>query len=205
MHVLRQLVLDFKSRRKAHLAVSFLVAANQLTVVALAAAPPSTFVAGAIQSMGQNAICGAGVDATTSASHGCTSAPTADETHVSVPAGGQQCPASGPGAACSSAEPATKAEPGVASTPDGLAPCGDNPSLSSPAACTDTVLASSPSSAATRGESVGAPADTPSNTIAAHQSRRNDRILPPPPAVDGSPGTERMSSPSAAICTPRGI
>jgi len=50
-----------------------------------------------------------------------------------------------------------------------------------------------------------APADTPSNTIAAHQSRRNDRILPAPPAIDGSPGTERMSSPSAAICTPRGI
>jgi hypothetical protein len=162
LHLLRQLVLDFKSRQKMHLAVSFLVAANQLTVVALAAAPPSTFVAGAIQSIGQNAACGAGLDATTSASPGCTSAPTADETHVSVPAGGQQCPASGPGAACSSGEAATKAEPGVASTPDGLAPCGDNPGLSSPAACTDTVLASSPASAATRGESIAAPAVTPS-------------------------------------------
>ena len=157
--------------------MSFLVAANQLTVVALAAAPPSTFVAGAIQSMGQNAICGAGVDATTSASHGCTSAPAADETHVGVPAGGQQCPASGPGAACSSAEPATKAEPGVASTPDGLAPCGDNPSLSSPAACTDTVLASSPSSAATRGESVGAPAVTPSVPVSSLRPVRSVQRL----------------------------
>ena len=60
-----------------HLAVSFLVAANQLTVVAMAAAPPSTFVAGAIQSISQNAVCGAGLDATTSATPGCTSAPTA--------------------------------------------------------------------------------------------------------------------------------
>jgi len=159
--------------------VAFLVAANQLTVVALAATTPSTFVAGALQSIGQTAVCGAGVDATTSASNGCTSAPTADETHVSVPAGGQPCPASGPGAACSSIEGATKAVPGVASTPDGLAPCvvNDNPGLSSPAACTDTVLASSPASAATRGESVAAPAVTPSVPVSSLRPVRSVQRL----------------------------
>jgi len=167
LHLLRQLVQDFRSRRKAHLAVAFLVVSNQLTFVALAAAPPSSFVAGAIQSIGQSAVCGAGVDPTTSATHGCTPALTADETHVSVPAGGQQCPASGPGAACSTAEDAAKAVPGVASTPEGQAPCdstSDNPGLElGPAACTDTVLPSpAPASTATRGESVAAPAITPS-------------------------------------------
>jgi hypothetical protein len=165
LSLLRLLVLDFKSRRKAHLAVAFLVISNQLTFVALAATSPSSFVTGAVQSIGQSAICGAGVDATTSATHGCTSAPTADETHVSVPAGGQQCPASGPGASCSSTDAAAKVVPGVASTPDGQSPCaatGDNPGLElSPAACTDTVLPG-PASTATRGESVAAPAVTPS-------------------------------------------
>src|SRR5262249_32414551 len=48
-------------------------------------------------------------------------------------------------------------------------------------------------------------ADTPSNTMAAHQSRRNDRIRPPRPALDGSLGTERKNSPSAAMCTSPGI
>jgi hypothetical protein len=177
--LLRQLVLDFKSRRKAHLAVAFLVVANQLSIVALAATPPSTFVAGAIRSIGQGAICGAGVDATTAATHGCTSAPTADETHVSVPAGLEQCPASGPGAACST-DSVAKAVPGVASTPDGLAPCatGDNPGLSSPAACTDTLLpgpASVPT--ASLSESVTAPGVTPSVPVSSLRPVRSVQRL----------------------------
>ena len=146
--------------------MAFLVLSNQLTFVALAATPQSTLASGALQSIGQNAVCGAGVAATTAATHGCTSAPPADETHVSVPAGGQPCPASGPGAACSTAEGVATLEPGVASTPDGQAPCAatnDNPGLSSPAACTDTVLPGpAPASAATRDASVGAAAVTPS-------------------------------------------
>lgn len=179
MLLLRQLVLGFKSRRKAHLAVAFLVVSNQLTFVALAATPPPSFVAGAIQSIGQGAICGAGVDATTSATHGCTSAPTADETHVRVPAGGQQCPSSGPGAACST-DSVAHAVPGVASTPDGLAPCatGDNPRLSSPAACTDTVLPG-PASAPTpsRGESLPAPGVTPSVPVSSLRPVRSVQRL----------------------------
>ena len=179
MHFLRQVVLDFKSRRKAHLVVAFLVVSNQLTFVALAATPPSSYVAGAIQSIGQGAICGAGVDATTSATHGCTSPPTADETHVSVPAGGDQCPASGPGAACSN-DSVAKALPGVASTPEGLAPCAtaDNLRLSSPAACTDTLLPGSASGPTTsRGESVAAPAVTPSVPVSSLRPVRSVQRL----------------------------
>jgi hypothetical protein len=166
LSLLRRLVLDFKSLRKPHLAVAFLVVANHLTIVALAATPPSSFAAGPMQSIGQSAICGAGVEATTSETHGCTSAPTADEVHVSVPAGGQPCPESGPGASCSSTNAEAKAVPGVASTPDGQSPCastGNNAGLSSPAACTETVLGGpAPAPTATRGESVGASAVTPS-------------------------------------------
>jgi hypothetical protein len=197
--LLRRLVLDVKSRRKAHLAVAFLVVSNQLTVVALAATQPTSFVAGTIQSIGQGAICGSGVDATTSVTHGCTSAPTADETRISVPTGGQQCPASGPGAACSTADGAAKAVPGIASTPDGQAPCGaggDNPGLSSPAACTDTVLpAAAPASAATRGESVGAPAVTPSVPVSTLRPVRSVQRL------DLAASTAYMQSGQKAVLT----
>ena len=141
--------------------MAFLVVSNQLTFVALAASPQSSYVAGAIQSIGQSAICGAGVEATTAATHGCTTAPNA-ENHLSVPSGGHQCPASGPGAACINVDGAAKAVPGVASTPDGQAPCaaiGDNPGLSSPAACTDIRLPdATPAEMGTRGTSIAPPA-----------------------------------------------
>jgi hypothetical protein len=154
--------------------VAFLVVSNQLTFVALAATPPSSFVAGAIQSLGQSAVCGAGVNATMAAAHGCTSAPTADETHVSLPAGGEECPASGPGAACGAIDGAATPVPGVASTPDGQSPCaatGDNPGLNSPAACSDTVLPGpGPASTASRDESIAAQVVTPSVPVSTVRS-----------------------------------
>jgi glycoside hydrolase-like protein len=85
---------------------------------------------------------------------------------LNVPAGSEQCPASGPGAACRSQEEAAAIAPGVASTPDGQAPCPastETPAPSSPAACTDVLLpAPVPTAAASRGDSIAAPEVTPS-------------------------------------------
>jgi hypothetical protein len=71
---------------------------------------------------------------------------------LSLPGGAQQCPLSGAGAACTVSDGSSvKLSPGVASTPDGQAACSaDHYSpLSSPAACTDALLATAPSSSPT--------------------------------------------------------
>lgn len=181
MHLLRQLVLDFKSRPKAHLALAFIAVANQISVVALAAGPSSSLIPGrAVHAISQTAaVCAAGVDSV--AQQGCTSTAAADDASVSVPAGAEQCPASGPGASCSSKDGVVKAVPGVPSTPDGQSPCPtttDNPGPSSPAACTDNLLpASAPVGASTRGASLGPPHVTPSVPVSTLRPGRSVQRL----------------------------
>jgi len=164
LRLLRQLVLDFESRPKAHLALAFVVVSNQLTMVALAAAPPASLVLSGIHAIRAAAVCAAGEAAS---DQGCASisSTTPDETSVTVPAGAQQCPASGPGAACTAAASAVETTGGVASTPDGQSPCPTIGSvgLSSPAACTDVLL---PSSTPASGNSLAPPVVTPSVPVA---------------------------------------
>jgi hypothetical protein len=165
---MRRLVSDFKSRPKAHLAMAFVVVSNQVSFVALAAAPPSALIAA--QALHRSApICAAGVD-TGAAAQGCTTAATGSEVSLSVPSGSEQCPASGPGASCNNQGSPAAIAPGVASTPDGQAPCPaatDNPASISPAACADVLLPSSaPAAAASRGDSIAPPAVNPSVPVA---------------------------------------
>ena len=160
MHLLRQLVLAFKAQRKAHLALALVVASTQLSSVALAAAPPSGIVVRGVQAARTAAMCaGAGA-----ANQGCDSAAAPDDNGVTVPVGAQQCPASGPGAACTT-QAAAAATAGVASTPDGQSPCPATASvgLASPAACTDVLLPSAvPAGAAKHADSGAPPVVTPS-------------------------------------------
>jgi hypothetical protein len=132
------------------------VVSNQFSVVALAAVPPSTVAA----------FCAAGADTGLDTKAGCITTPVADGTRVSVPAGAEQCPASGPGAACNVKDGAGTVSPGVASTPDGRVPCtstGNSPGLKSPAACTEVVLPTTdPAEVPGRGNSIGLPLVTPS-------------------------------------------
>jgi hypothetical protein len=155
----RRLISDFKSRPKAHLTLAFVVVANQLSFVALAAAPPTSLLIG--RSLHRNApVCVAAVQ------QGCVPEAGADEAGLSLPSGAEQCPASGPGAACTTHNAAAGIAPGVASTPDGQAPCtaaGANPAPSSPAACTDVLLPTvSPTSPAMKRDPVASPRVTPS-------------------------------------------
>ena len=165
MRSLRRLVSDFRSRPTAHLAVAFVVVSNQVSFVALAAAPPSALISGRALHRGA-AVCAAGLDSAAASHQGCTTAAPADDVSLNVPSGAEQCPASGPGAACRTQEPAAAIAPGVASTPDGQAPCPaatEDPAPSSPAACTDVLLpASVPTAAVSRGDSIAAPEVTPS-------------------------------------------
>ncbi len=165
MRSLRQVLSDLKSRPKAHLAVAFVVVSNQVSFVALAAAPPSVLISDRAFHRGA-AACSAGVDSSTASQHGCTSSATGDDISLNVPSGSEQCPASGPGAACRTQDTAEAVKPGVASTPDGQAPCPagtDNPAPSSPAACTDVLLPPpAPAASAVRGDSIPPPSVSPS-------------------------------------------
>jgi hypothetical protein len=162
LHSLRQLVSNLKSRPKAHLALAFVVVSNHVSVVALAAAPPSSLVLDRTIA----AVCAAGAEVALDTRAGCAAAsPLNEDARVSVPAGAEQCPASGPGAACSVKQGAGTATPGVSFTPDGKDPCPPitRSALSSPAACTDVLLPNSdPVDGATRGTSIGLPLVTPS-------------------------------------------
>ena len=163
MHLLQQLVSAFASRPKAHLALAFFVVSNHLSVVALAAVPPSSLILA--QAVNQVAsVCGSGLETVPDTRLGCAHPAPADEATVSVPAGAGRCPASGLGAACTTKEGVGTAVPGVASTPDGKAPCtSGSPGLSSPAACTDVLL---PVDSATVGSSTGLPLVPPSVPVA---------------------------------------
>ena len=166
MHSLRQLVSDFKSRPKAHLALAFVVVCNQISFVAFAAAPPPAMMS--VRALHQSApVCAAGMDSAAASQQGCTTTTTRDDVSLTVPSGSEQCPASGPGAACITQDTAAAIVPGVASTPDGQAPCPaatDNPAPEpSPAACTDVLLpATAPTTVVTRGDSIAPPEVTPS-------------------------------------------
>jgi Domain of unknown function (DUF1906) len=167
LHSIRQFVLDFKSRPKAHLALAFVVVSNQLSFVALAAAPPSSLIVAGTHRQGA-AACAAGVD-NAAAQQACTT-PAAAETSLSVPVGSEQCPESGPGAACGTQALDTQLAPGVASTPDGQSPCpadNGNPAPSSPAACTDVLLpATTAPGSVSRGDSIASPTIAPSVPVA---------------------------------------
>jgi hypothetical protein len=167
LHSIRQFVVDFKSRPKAHLALSLVVVSNQLSFVALAAAPSSSLIVADAHHQGA-AVCAAGVE-NAAAQQGCTGSPAAD-TSVTVPVGSEQCPASGPGAACGTPAIQAPVTPGVGSTPEGQSPCpADNgsPAPSSPAACTDVLLAAAAApTSASRGDSIAPPVITPSVPVA---------------------------------------
>jgi glycoside hydrolase-like protein len=136
VHALQKLFLAFRSRRKAHLVLAFLMAANQATLVALAAAPSTAFMASPV------------VTVTCQASD-CTPSPQAagpTDSHVSVPEGFQQCPGSGQGASCGH-DLLAASTPGTPSTPDGVTACTaqtGKPVPASPAACSDPVAGSGP-------------------------------------------------------------
>jgi len=169
LHSMRQLVSDLRSRPKAHLALAFVVVSNQISFVALAAAPPSALISA--QALHRGApVCAAGVDSSNASQQGCTTGTTGDGVTLSLPSGTGACPSSGPGAACRTQDAPAAITPGVASTPDGQSPCPaatDNPAPASPAACADVLLpASGPGAVASRGDSIAPPAVTPSVPVA---------------------------------------
>ena len=164
MHSLHQLVSDVKARPKAHLALAFALVSNQISFVALAAAPPSALIS--VRALHRSVpVCSAGVDSA-AAQQGCTTGAIDADVSLSVPSGSDQCPASGPGAACRTQDTAAAIAPGVASTPDGQAPCPGatgSSTPSSPAACTDVLLPSAaPTTSVAHGDSVAPPVVTPS-------------------------------------------
>lgn len=143
---------------------------NQLTFVALAAAPTTRVVTAThIRSHAPvSAVCADSADAAR-----CTAQDQTADTQLSIPAGARQCPGSGPGASCSGFNDSTPVVAGVSSTPDGQAPCpvptGSN-APTTPAACNDTVLPPVPPvNPATSGASIGSPLVTPSVPIASLQ------------------------------------
>jgi hypothetical protein len=162
---LRKFVSDLKSRPKAHLALAFVVVSNQISFGALAASPGSELISARAVHRGAP-VCAAGVDSAAASQQECTAAMPADGVSLNVPSGSEQCPASGPGAACRTQDPTAAIAPGVASTPDGQAPCPaatENPAPSSPAACTDVLLPASVAPAAvSRGDSIAPPEVNPS-------------------------------------------
>lgn len=179
MRLLRLLVRGCKNRPKAHLALAFVVVANQVSVVALAATPPSAAALGrTVHAAKQSAAdCATGAGAGQS---GCAPAGGAADQSVSVPAGSEQCPASGPGAACTTEGAVPAVTPGVASTPDGQSPCpsvSDNPATSSPAACTDILLSAARTTqpAAKNGDSVALPQVNPSVPVSTLRPTRSEQ------------------------------
>ena len=130
--------------------MAFIAAANLLTVTAMAAAP----AAGNIQQQSTVAVCSGTGDGGDSCSPGA-----GEGLQLSLPDGAQQCPGSGEAASCVTND-AGDVAPGVASTPDGQTACagGVDTALSTPAACTETLLSGGSNSS----NNSGAPADTPS-------------------------------------------
>ncbi|MHB8590142.1 MAG: glycoside hydrolase domain-containing protein [Candidatus Dormibacteraceae bacterium] len=200
MYLIRRLVLIFASRRSALLALTFALVSSQLTVTALAAAPSSAIgLTHSVRAISQTAaLCSPSPDSATAGSRCSVPAP-ADDAHVSVPDGSKQCAASGPGAACASDGASPQPSPGVASTPDGQSPCPavSDGGLSSPAACTDTLLPAPASVIATGGDATLAPPEvTPSVPVSSLQAAQ-------PPAqrlsLDASAGS--VASGQKAILT----
>ncbi len=133
MHLRRKLLSDFRSRRKAPIALAALAVANQLTFVSPAAIP-SVLAAPALHA--SRSVCGP--DANCSAQQ-----PAAATTNLSLPAGSEQCRDSGPAAACGSTNAAVDASAGTSSLPTGLVACAamdSKPVPTTPAACTDVFL-----------------------------------------------------------------
>ena len=189
----RQVVSDFKSRPKAHLLLAFVVAANQLTIVALAAPPPSSLLLGG--AVHRNApVCESAVDGAAAMPPECTSTSTADGASLSLPPDAEQCTASGPGAACTNHDTAASVAPGVASTPAGQAPCPaavDHPAPSSPAACTDILLPVS--TTVVRGDSpLRVNPSVPVATL---------RPTPPSPRLELNVGSAFLRAGDAAVLT----
>ncbi|HUZ86666.1 MAG TPA: glycoside hydrolase domain-containing protein [Candidatus Baltobacterales bacterium] len=142
MQSIRGLLANLRTRSYVRAALTVVFASNQLTVVALAAAPGVGVVAThAMRAANLSAaVCHSA--GSVSQQQSCSGQADADPPQLSLPDGATQCPASGPAASCSDATEAA-ATPGVASIPDGQAACPvtpDTPALPSPAACTDTVL-----------------------------------------------------------------
>ncbi len=134
MQSVRKLVLRFRSRPKAVLAMAFVLFSNHATLVALAAVPSAAVLSvPAVQ--GTRLPCNAALGCTTP-QHSV--APTSE---LSLPNGLTQCPDSGPGAACATEVP--NGADGTASLPDSQTACPSlaiKPLPSTPAACSDVVL-----------------------------------------------------------------
>ena len=147
MQSFQKLFVGVKSRPKAHFGLVLLALANHFTVVAFAAPSVSALLSGDVHAQRPVEL------ACTHAPQGCA-AGGSDSLQLSLPDGGQPCPGSDQVAACSAAEGTQNPAPGVASTPDGHAACAGT-ALSTPAACTDTVLPPQP---ADGGSKLGGPA-----------------------------------------------
>jgi hypothetical protein len=197
LHLPRQFVRGFRHRPKAHLALAFVVVANQVSIVAFAASPTALVIDRTVHAIKQSATaCATGTDVPGS---GCIAGGVPGDASVSVPAGSEQCPASGAGAACGSDGVAATVMPGVASTPDGQSPCptaSDNPVASSPAACTDILLPPAlTGKAAQRGDSLAPPQVTPSVPISTLRPGRSQ------PRLDLAAGTDYLQAGDKAILT----
>lgn len=133
MRLFRTLVARFRSGRTARVVLAIVTASNQATFAALAAAPPVAFLTSPVVVANcQSAACPV------------TPSSAAATSEVTVPAGFQQCPDSGEGAACGH-EVLAGATPGTPSTPDGLTACptpAGKPVPASSAACADPLTSS---------------------------------------------------------------
>ena len=161
MHSIQRLIRDFKARPIAHAAAAFVLATSQFAFTAFADAP--AVHAGTIQA--SNIQCSAAVDGTPEQCAG-----SADSPQLALPHGSVLCSNSGPAAACTGSDSALGTLPGTPSVPSGQAACPNNSSLSSslstPAACSNTVLGpnSSPDSAA-RGSSAAVLPSVPTASL----------------------------------------
>ena len=191
MKSLGGLLANLRTRSYVRAALAVFVASNQLTIGALAAAPGGGFVMA--HGMRGAHLSAAVCHTAAAASKPACSPAEANSAQLSLPSGATECPASGPAASCGDATGALPT-PGVASVPDGLAPCpttSDTPALPSPAACTDAVLPA-PAAAAQR-PAAGAPVVTPSVPISslavAGPSTRVDLAADTPTAQPGQNAT----------------
>lgn len=129
-----------RSRPRAHLAIAFAVAANQLSVAAFAGPPLG-------QSMSLGRPGGSGGCEQSSGAGVCVPAP-GDGLKVSLPDGGQPCPESGSAASCATNASSGSVPPGKAATPAGQTACAA--AGSSLAACSEPAGTEAPAAASSQ-------------------------------------------------------
>ena len=189
MQAIRGLLALVRIRPCVRAALAIVVASNQLSIVALAAAPGGSLVLAHGMRAGDvsAAVCHSSATAPPQA---CSRQAAPDAVELSLPSGAAQCPASGPATACAGSTWA-QPTPGVASIPDGRSACPitpDMPALSRPAACTDTIL-STPAPAPPAGGPIVTPSVPISSLEVAGPSIRIELTADSPTAQPGQNAT----------------